>query len=204
MKGFEGCSLRIGKARRPIARPQARALCQIIGCFLAAAWLALSTGCGLVAYPQRTQLPPTSYCSVYVRDATSHELLTNATVRFEAVKEKNWMKGVGSLRASQGSLIDDTRRPKVELPGQPVAPGHYVFQPIHKTEWARVYFPLGAALGGVLYNHYAGSLVAECPGYIPVRVQGAPEKMTSIEKKHYRDLVDYDGQLTILLPPKTP
>lgn len=204
MKGCEGYGLRVGKARRSAARPQARALGHSFGWFLAAAWLSLNTGCGLVAYPQRTQLPPASYCSVYVRDAASHELLTNATVRFEAVKEKHWMNQPGPLRAKRESTNNGARRPAVELPGQQTAPGCFVFQPIHKTEWAHVYFPFGAAQGGILYNQYAGSLLVDCPGHVPVCVQGAPEKLSLMEKKHYRDLVDYDGQLTIFLPPKTP
>jgi hypothetical protein len=163
----------------------------------------LFTGCGLVAYPHRTQLPPSYFQTVAVCDAVSRLPLTNASVRIEGRYIKNWARLTPPLSAQPASeRSGDT--PKLVLLAQEASPGIYTFQTVHRSEWSHVLFPIGLPLGGVMHHYYDSSVVAESPGHTPVRVYGSPHVSFGPSHSSSSVLVEFSERVTIFLPRTTP
>lgn len=169
---------------------------------LVALGMALS-GCGLVAYPQRAQLPPPWFLQVSARDAVSREPITNATVRFEGRKVKNYIVFAPPLSASPARTQEEGP-PHVVLTGTQIAPGLYSFEPTRRFEWSHILFPIGLPLGGVMRHYYTSSIVVEAPDHSPIRAHGVPPPNGGLGQETTSDFVEFSDKVTILLPRAAP
>jgi hypothetical protein len=170
---------------------------RITSCLAVAFASVFLSGCSLVGYPSRTTLPPAYFRSVSVRDADSHELISSASVYYEAYTAVNWAKLEEPLHGSVLAAEHRTNAAPIVLLAVQRAPGRFEFVGVQRWEWSRVYFPLCLPLGGVLHHYYTGSVVIEAPGHDSIRVSGAPPVYPS------PGLVEFDGGLTVLLPPRS-
>jgi hypothetical protein len=169
-----------------------------------AALVAIFTGCGLVAYPNRVQLPAAHYQMVSVRDAVSGLPLTNAVIRFEGRYFKNWARLVPPITACPALNPTNLMAPRLVLVARQRTPGDYAFEPVRRYEWSQVLFPFGLPLGGVMHHYYDHSIIAQCPGYRAVFVHGAPSIYPQTNSNRALALVEYSGQVTVFMPRATP
>ena len=163
------------------------------------------SGCGLLAVPQGSvALPPAHFREVTVRDGTTHKPLSTATVRYSAHKYANWARRPEELHARPVSEPQHLGRVAFTLDAKQPSSGRYTFDPVSRSEWSQLFFPIGLPVGGVLQRYYKSSLTIHAPGHIALRVWGhpplAPTKVPNPRYKASLPVLELADHLTIFLP----